>query len=159
MAACEQTQNSSTQALYKEIQAAAEQASVFGEIGIDSRGLHCQAPNSAEEAFYRVSAVDGALWISLETADRWLSGSIEGDLVNTGDKLDELIEEEVIDLGHHDAKVSFDHLRSDEMLYIFRSKLSTPMTDSNCAKHAAIWLMGYELVFRELGDMDESLED
>ncbi len=159
MTACEQNQNSATQTFYKEIQDAAEQARVFGEIGIDGRGLYCKAPNAAEEAFYRVSIVDDAVWISLETADRWLSGSIEGDLVNTGDKLDELIEEEVIDLGHHDAKVGFDHLRSDEMLYIFRSKLSTPMGDPDCAKNAAIWLMGYELVFRELGDMDESQED
>ena len=147
------------QALYKHIHDGALKAQVFGEILIDSRGLSCQAKNSAEEAFYRVSVVDDAFWISLETKDRWLSGSIEGDLVNTGDKLDELIEEEVVDLGHNDAQVKFDHFRSPELMYVFRSKLSTPMSDPEAAQHALIWLLGYEIVLRELGDMDDTEED
>jgi len=147
------------QALYKHAQQGAIDANVFGEIIIDDRGLSCQAKNSAEEAFYRVSVVDDAIWISLETKDRWLSGSIEGDLVNTGDKLDELIEEEVIDLGHHDAKVSFDHFRSPELMYVFRSRLSTAIDDPKAAQHALIWLLGYEIVLRELGDMDDTEED
>ena len=147
------------QALYKHIHDGALKAQVFGEILIDSRGLSCQAKNSAEEAFYRVSVADDAFWISLETKDRWLSGSIEGDLVNTGDKLDELIEEEVVDLGHSDAQVKFDHFRSPELMYVFRSKLSTPMSDPKAAQHALIWLLGYEIVFRELGDMDDTEED
>lgn len=159
MAACEDTQQDTKKMIYSAVEEAAKQADVFGLISIDQRGVCCQAKNAAEPAWYRVSLVDDGVWISLETADRWLSGSIEEDLVNTGDKLDELIEEEVIDLGHVDAKVSFEHLRSDEKLYIFRSKLTTPMDDPKCAQHATIWLLGYELVFRELGDMDESQED
>jgi len=147
------------QALYKAVKDGASTAQVFAEITIDERGLSCQAKNSAEEAFYRVSIVDDAVWISLETKDRWLSGSIEGDLVNTGDKLDELIEEEVIDLGHHDAKVSFDHFRSPELMYVFRSRLSTAIDDPKAAQHALIWLLGYEIVLRELGDMDDTQED
>ena len=159
MAACEDTQQDTKNMIYKAVQDAAERADVFGAVCIDERGVCCEAKNSAEPAWYRVSVVDDAVWISLETADRWLSGSIEADLVNTGDKLDELIEEEVVDLGHVDAKVSFEHLRSDDKLYIFRSKLTTPMDDPKCAEHAGIWLLGYELVFRELGDMDESIEE
>lgn len=147
------------QDMYKLVETGALDAGVFGEISIDGRGVVCCAKNSAEPAFYRVSVIDDGIWISLETEDRWLSGSIEGDLVNTGDKLDELIEEEVIDLGHLDAMVSFDHFRSPEMMYVFRSKLSTPIGDPDAAKHALIWLMGYEIVMRELGDMDESPED
>ncbi len=147
------------QALYKVVKDGASTAQVFAEITIDDRGLSCQAKNSAEEAFYRVSIVDDAVWISLETKDRWLSGSIEGDLVNTGDKLDELIEEEVIDLGHHDAKVSFDHFRSPELMYVFRSRLTTAIDDPKAAQHALIWLLGYEIVLRELGDMDDTQED
>tara|TARA_R110002073_G_scaffold275332_1_gene439004 strand:+ start:178914 stop:179423 length:510 start_codon:yes stop_codon:yes gene_type:complete len=150
---------STEQTLYKSVLKGAQEAAVFSEVLIDSRGVSCRALNSAEPAFYRVQAVDGQIWISMETEDRWLSGSIEGDLVNTGDKLDELIEEEVIDLGHHDAKVGFEHFRSPEMLYVFRSKLSTPMEDAKAAQHALIWLLGYEIVLRELGDMDESEED
>ena len=151
--------NDAKQALYNAIKDGASNAQVFGEITIDDRGLSCQAKNSAEEAFYRVNVEDEAVWISLETKDRWLSGSIEGDLVNTGDKLDELIEEEVIDLGHHDAKVSFDHFRSPELMYVFRSKLSTALEDPKAADHALIWLLGYEIVLRQLGDMDDTQED
>ncbi len=147
------------QALYKFVEQGAIDADVFGDVTIDDRGVCCQAKRSAEPAFYRVSMIDDGLWISLETEDRWLSGSIEGDLVNLGDKLDELIEEEVIDLGHIDAKVSFDHFRSPEMMYVFRSKLSTPVDHPDANKHALIWLIGYEVVLRELGDMDETLED
>ena len=151
--------NDAKQSLYKAIKDGASNAQVFGEINIDDRGLSCQAKNSAEEAFYRVNVEGEAVWISLETKDRWLSGSIEGDLVNTGDKLDELIEEEVIDLGHHDAKVSFDHFRSPELMYVFRSRLSTAIEDPKAADHALIWLLGYEIVLRELGDMDDTQED
>tara|TARA_R110002072_G_scaffold150953_1_gene299680 strand:- start:23838 stop:24308 length:471 start_codon:yes stop_codon:yes gene_type:complete len=153
------TTEDTKQALYKLVEAGAIKAGVFGPVKIDDRGVSCQAKNSAEEAFYRVSVTDDGVWIGMETEDRWLSGSIEGDLVNTGDKLNDLIEEEVVDLGHVDAKVNFEHFRSPEMLYVFRSKLSTPMDDPKAGEHALIWLLGYEIVLRELGDMDESEED
>jgi len=153
------TTEDTKQALYKLVEAGAIKSGVFGPIKIDDRGVSCQAKNSAEEAFYRVSVTDDGVWIGMETEDRWLSGSIEGDLVNTGDKLNDLIEEEVIDLGHVDAKVNFEHFRSPEMLYVFRSRLSTPIDDPKAAEHALIWVLGYEIVLRELGDMDESEED
>ena len=153
------TNNDTKQALYKLVEQGAQQADVFGDIKVDEHGVSCKAKNAAEDAFYRVSFDDGSFWISLETEDRWLSGSIEGDLVNTGDKLHELIEEEVIDLGHDEAKVNFEHFRSPEMMYVFRSRLSTPMDDAKAADHALIWLLGYEIVLRELGDMDDTQED
>lgn len=147
------------QKMYKFIRAGAIDSKVFGDVTIDERGVSCEAPDSAAPAFYRVEVVDQDVWISMETEDRWLSGSIEGDLVNTGDKLHDLLEEEIVDLGHLDAKVSFEHFRSPEMLYVFRSKLSTPLSDPKAAEHALLWLTGYEIVFRELGDMNESQDD
>ena len=149
----------SEQKLYKSVEQGAIQAGVFAQVAVDDRGLWCQAKDAAEPAYYFVSIADGDVWIGLETEDRWLSGSIEADLVNTGDKLDELIEEEVIDLGHVDAKVSFEHFRSPEKKYIFRSKLSTSLDDPRAAEHALIWLLGYELVLRELGDMSQTDDD
>ncbi len=147
------------QILYKTVGQGAIQAGVFGEVHIDGGGVWCQAKDAAEPAHYFVSIDDGDVWIGLETEDRWLSGSIEADLVNTGDKLDELIEEEVVDLGHVDAKVGFEHFRSPERKYVFRSKLSTSLDDPKVAEHALIWLLGYELVLRELGDMDDTQDD
>ena len=148
-----------TQKLYEHVRSGAEKADVFASAEIDARGVCCEAEGSAEPAFYRVYEEEGDIWIAMETEDRWLSGSIEGDLVNLGDKLDDLLEEEIVDLGHHDAVVEFDHFRSPEKVYVFRSKLNTPLDDEKAADHALIWLLGYEAVFRELGDMSEDEED
>ncbi len=147
------------QELYRVVEQGAIRSGVFGAVCAEDRGIFCQAKDAAEPAYYFVSIADGDVWIGLETEDRWLSGSIEADLVNTGDKLDELIEEEVVDLGHVDAQVSFEHFRSPEKKYIFRSKLSTPLDDPRAAEHALIWLLGYELVLRELGDMRQTDDD
>jgi len=147
------------QRIYKQVLDGAQDVGVFGEVSLDERGVCCRALNSDEPAYYRVSVVDDGIWVSLETEDRWLSGSIEADLVNTGDKLDELIEEEVIDLGDVDAKVGFEHFRSESMMYVFRSKLNTPIDDTKAGKNALIWLIGYEIVLRDLGDMDVSEGD
>lgn len=145
--------------LYEHVRAGAEQADVFAGVTLGAGGVRCEADGSAEPAFYRVYVEEGDIWVSLETEDRWLSGSIEGDLVGNGDKLDDLLEEEIIDLGHHNAVVEFEHFRSPEKIYVFRSKLSTPMSSPDALEHALIWLKGYEMVFRELGDMQEDEED
>lgn len=145
--------------LYEHVSNGARKADVFASVTIDARGVCCEADGSAEPAYYRVYEEEGDIWIALETEDRWLSGSIEEELVNTGDKLDELLEEEIIDLGHDGAVVEFDHFRSPEKIYVFRSKLNTPLSSPDAAEHALIWLLGYEAVFRELGDMSEDEED
>ncbi len=145
--------------LYEYIRQGAAEADVFASVEIDARGVCCEADGPAEPAFYRVYIEEGDIWVALETEDRWLSGSIEGDLVGTGDKLDDLLEEEIIDLGHTDAVVEFDHFRSPEKIYVFRSKVSTPLSSPDAPRHALLWLLGYEIVFRELGDMTEDDED
>lgn len=145
--------------LYEHVRRGAIEADVFASVEIDERGVCCEADGPAEPAFYRVSVEEGSVWVSLETVDRWLSGSIEEELVKTGDKLDELLEEEIVELGHHQAVVEFEHFRSPDKIYVFRSKLSTALSDPTAPEHALLWLLGYELVFRELGDMTEDDED
>lgn len=147
------------QSLYEHVRQGAQEADVFAAVKIDERGVCCEADGSAEPAFYRVYEEEGDIWIALETEDRWLSGSIEADLVNTGDKLDELLEEEIIDLGDDRAVVEFEHFRSQEKIYVFRSKLSVPLSSPDAAPRALIWLLGYETVFRDLGDMSEDEDD
>jgi len=146
------------QKLYDHVRKGAQEAEVFAEVELTQRGVRCEAKESAEPAFYWCSIEEGDIWVSLETEDRWLSGSIEEELVATGDKLDELIEEEIVELGHHDAVVEFDHLRTPEKVYVFRSKVSTPLSDPKAPEHALAWLLGYEAAFRELGDMSEDEE-
>ncbi len=145
--------------LLDNLRARAEQAGVFASCQIINNRLDCLADGSAEEAYYRVRWDGGRVWIALEMADRWQSESIEADLVHTGDKLDELIEEEMIDLGYEGPRPTFEHFRSDDMLFTFRSPLDVPadaLGSDDSVKAAAHLLLGYEACFRQLGDMDEN---
>ena len=63
--------------LYEHVRAGAEEAGVFADVKVGADGVRCEADGSAEPAFYRVYVEEGDVWVSLETEDRWLSGSIE----------------------------------------------------------------------------------
>jgi hypothetical protein len=121
----------------------------FGAVRVEDGMLKCAAPESAEPADYRINPDDdGSLWVELVTEDRWLSGSIEGELVHSGDKINELVDEELADLGWEGEASSFEHFRSEDMLYTFRSKIPT-----HDPRGVGTWLLAYEAVFGELGDM------
>lgn len=133
----------------------AKSSGKFGAVRIEDGILKCAAPESAEPADYRITPdADGSLWVELVTEDRWLSGSIEGELVHSGDKINELVDEELADLGWEGEASSFEHFRSEDLLYTFRSKIPTRNPED-----VAKWLMAYELVFGELGDMAGGDED
>jgi hypothetical protein len=131
-------------------------AGVFGAMSVGPDRLEAAAAGSAAPAFYRVDAGGGEVWVSLVTADRWLSESIEADLMHSGDKLEELIEEELVDQGEEAGRVSFEHFRSDDMLFTFRTKVPPAATSS--AERIARYLLAYEACFRNLGDMSEDEE-
>ena len=136
-----------------------DEAGVFGEIRIADGILHCAARGSAAPAWYRLQRADGAWQVSLVTADRWLSESIEADLVHTGDPIEELIEEELAELGHDGEPLAVSHFRSDDMLYTFRSPLPIGEADEPAAIDAAARaLLAYEAAFRELGDLRSPAE-
>ena len=142
------------QTLLESVKTAAEQAGVFGSVEIRDNMLVCGAMNSAEPAFYRVELHGSDIWVALVMEDRWQSGSIEGDLMHTGDKLEELLDEELADLGYEGEGLGFEHFRSEDMLFTFRSKV--PSSDAEAVGQC---LLAYEIVFRELGDMSGSDED
>ncbi len=149
-------------AFFTQISTIARDADVFDEIIVEDNRLRCVARGSAEPAEYRIDLVDGEVWVSLSTEDRWLSGSIEGDLMNSGDDLDEMIEEECVDQGCKDPHSKFEHFRDTEMRYTFRSKIGIDPNSSDTgaiAAEAARWILGYEAAFRDLGDMSEPEED
>jgi len=124
--------------------------------------LECAALASASPAFFRVEREGDRVWVSLVTADRWLSQSIEADLVHTGDKVEELLEEELADLGYTGPKVVFEHFRSEDKLFTFRTSLTVPhgnFSDPAFIHNAGSLLLAYEACFRELGDMNASGDD
>jgi hypothetical protein len=152
--------------LLEALRTRADQSGVFGNVQFDAgRGrLACRAANAAEPAEYRVDVQQNRLWVSLVTADRWLSESIETDLLHTGDKLGELIEEELAELGYEvqAGSVAFEHFRSDDKLFTFRSAVPIAMERADATdaiETASKWLLAYEACFRRLGDMDASGDD
>ena len=139
------------------IKANADKAKVFKDVKITSKGvLQCTAKASAEPAWFRVDKVNEVWRVSLVTADRWLSESIEADLMHYGDPIEELIEEELVELGFKGARPVVKHYRSDDMLYTFISEI--PGVDETkgpkAIETATRWLLAYEAAFRELGDME-----
>jgi hypothetical protein len=129
-------------------------AGVFGAVSLNDSRLECAAEASAEPAFYRVDADGGRVWISLVTPDRWLSESIESDLMHTGDKIEELVVEELIDLGGSAERLTCQHFRSDDRLFTFRTPVAdASVLDEGDADRAGLMLLAYEACFRRLGDM------
>jgi hypothetical protein len=139
------------------VAARARASGVFGSVSVRPGMLVCAAKNSAEPAEYRITHAEGKLWVSIVTANRWLSESIESDLEHTGDEVDELIEEELVELSYGGAKPGpSQHFRSDDKLFTFRSTLPTSpgASDSASVDAATTCLLAYEACFRRLGDMD-----
>jgi hypothetical protein len=126
----------------------------FARVQIQGDRLVCEADGSAEPAWYRVDCDKGRLWVSLVMRDRWLSESIEADLMHTGDKLEELIDEELVDQGVEGAGPTYEHFRSDDMLFTFRTPISPVAGDEVDADRVMRWLLAYEACFRNLGDME-----
>lgn len=148
--------------LLRGVAAKVESAGVFGPIRIDGSMLRCEALASAEPAEFRVFVDEGKLYVALVTEHRWLSQSIEADLVHTGDKIDELVEEELLDLGYPGLKMGegrwgFEHFRDPQKLYTFRTVIpvdTRTLSSEDTIARAAIALLAYEQAFRPLGDME-----
>lgn len=150
------------QTLIENLKPRAERAGVFESVKLRDGRLVCEASNSDAPAFYRIGFEDDRIWVELVMEDRWLSESIEADLVHTGDKLDELVEEEMVELGYEGPRLPFEHYRSSDMLFTFRTALPVEpdKADSDeAARLAEQILLGYEAAFRQLGDMDVSDEE
>ena len=137
----------------------AREADVFDEMTIQSDAsgnrLVALARGAAAEALYTLEYSEDRWMVLMLTKDRWLSESIEAEVMHNGDSLEELIEEELIDLGLDSVEVSMQHYRDDDFRYVFKSPITTNATDTEIAT----WLLGYEAAFKQLGDMTEDQED
>ena len=127
---------------------------VFSKIEILPDRLRCHAKDAPEPAWYELADVGGTLIVRFATPDRWLSESIESDLMHYGDPIEELVEEELAELGWRGKVPSIKHFRDDQKLYTFEN--TVPAMD---VETAAKFLMAYEAAFRALGDVGGEKDD
>ena len=99
-------------------------------------------------AWYEISPTEGGCLLALMTEDRWLSESIEGDLEHTGDELEELFEEELVELNWDGAVPTFRHFRNEKREYVFSC-----VWPSAAPAEIAVALQAMVVMFTELGDM------
>lgn len=132
----------------------AQRTARFEHVAVRDGVLVCRARGSAQPASYRVSLEGDRVWVSLVMADRWLSESIEADLMNTGDKIEELLDEELAELGFEGMSTSFEHFRSEDMLFTFRTPIKVPAAGlAPVAPETRGLLLAYEACFSLLGNM------
>ncbi len=128
---------------------------IFGEISLHQDRLDCRAKDADVPAFFRIDLQKGVACVSLVTPDRWLSQSIEQDLVHTGDNMSDLLDEELADLGYSSPAPAIEHFRSDDKLYTFVSRLGFGPDQAAARKDDLLRvLLAYHAVFSPLGDME-----
>lgn len=132
---------------------------VFDRVALEDGKLRCAAKGAGAEAWYRIEREGGTLYVSLVTPDRWLSESIEADLMHYGDPIEELIEEELVEQGEQPTTPVVQHYRSEDMMYTFRTPIPQVADEARQVEIAARYLLAYEAAFRELGDMTAEEED
>jgi hypothetical protein len=153
------TLETSVDGILEKVRVAAEQRNVFERVDVVPGAIRCAAKGSGAEAWYVLEQSGSRCVVSLITPDRWLSESIEADLMHYGDPLEELIEEELVELGWTGAAPQVKHYRSDDRLYTFISEIPLSADVSTHAQTATTWLLAYEAAFRELGDMTADAEE
>jgi hypothetical protein len=127
----------------------------FGASKIEGAALRCEAKDAAGGAWYLVERSGEGWAVSLLTSDRWLSESIEGDMLEGRDTAEELVDDELVEVGfpHRCPKVK--HYRDDAKVYVFRSDIPLDgIADTGAG--IATYLLAFEAAFSQLGDMQGS---
>ena len=139
----------------------AREADVFDRVEVEAGLVKAHARVVESDCWYQVGPVatvdrSTRVWVGIYTPDRWLSGSIEADVLNLGDKYEDLIEEELADQGG-DGRPKVEHFRDDDKVFVFRSPVSVAETarldDPSLVDRLVKMLLAYEAAFRDLGDM------
>lgn len=124
----------------------------FAEARIDGARLRCRAREAAAEAWYTVEREGDAWAVGLETPDRWLSESIEGDMLEGRDSAEELVDDELVEVGFRNRCGKVRHFRDEDKTYVFRADVPLEGLDDAPAG-IATFLLAFEAAFGQLGDM------
>jgi len=119
----------------------------FSSVEADPAGVAARPGDPEIDAAFRVDWNGVGFEVSLKTPDRWLSQSVEATLMNTGDDLEDLIDEELVELGCDDGPLPVKHFRDDLKQYVFVSPVP-----GDAAETLLACLCAYERAFSGLGD-------
>lgn len=131
----------------------AKEASIFASVALTGERLECEAKDSAAKAQYRIEAASDGWRLSLGTADRWLSESIESQLVESRDSMEDLLREELVDLDCLEAPPKIRHFRDESKRYVFECTVPFGADLADDLQRAQLFLFAFESMFRQLGDM------
>jgi hypothetical protein len=139
----------------------ARAADVFETVEVADGLVKAHARVVESDCWYQVGPLltvdrDATIWVGMYTPDRWLSGSIEADVLHMGDKYEDLIEEELVDQGGS-GRLPVEHFRDDNKVFVFRSPVQLredeALDSPALVERLTHTLLAYEMAFRELGDM------
>jgi len=127
---------------------------VFARVEVEEGAVRAYALHVESPAWYALSwdEAGDCAWVGLYTPDRWLSESIEAELMHRGDKLEELLEEELIDQGYA-TPLTVEHFRDEDRHYVFRSSVAVGDDPASSVERMTQVALAYEACFSRLGDM------
>ncbi len=138
--------------LLSDLRARAAATSRFASVEILGDRLVCTALASSAPAQYCTWRVGSEWRVALSTPDRWLSESIESQLVESRETLEDLLAEELRDLDWAEPLAPVKHFRDENRQYVFEASLPVK-SEQDDAVRVATFLNGFERTFAELGDM------
>ncbi len=124
----------------------------FADAVIDGAALRCKAKDAGADAWYVVDREGDGWAVALMTPDRWLSESIEGDMLEGRDTAEELVDDELVEVGFPGKCQQVKHYRDDAKMYVFRSRIPLEGV-AEPVSAAALYLLAFEAAFANLGDM------
>lgn len=123
----------------------------FADVTLNGDALRCRAKGA--DAWYVVDREGDGLAVALLTADRWLSESIEGDMLEGRDTAEELVDDELVEVGFPARCQPVKHFRDDAKQYVFRSRVPLEAAGADRVAAVATYLLAFEAAFANLGDM------
>ena len=124
----------------------------FASVAIEGERLRCRAKGAEAEAWYVVDRDVGRWSVALLTPDRWLSESVEGDMLEGRDSAEELVDDELVEVGFRNRCGKVRHFRDDDKTYVFRTDVPLEGVEDVPAA-IATFLLAFEAAFGQLGDM------
>lgn len=149
----------SIESLFKQVSEQVKAKGVFASVELQDQAIVCQAKADDPEtkAFYKLTLGQAdELQVGIYTLDRWLSESIEADLVEHKDDIEELLYDEMYELGL-DKGLGVYHFRDEDLQYVFRSQIllpsDKPADGADFVAYVTKVLLAYEATFCQLGDL------